>query len=209
MGFAEVLLSKFEDYYDPDETKFYREDVRNFFAECEEEQIGDIFEFFEEENGFDTAEDDGESQWVNVTQIMALLRESQKEPGDAMESMKKKAPRLAPGIADALKDAAQFSDSDQGGGDPNVDGDGVQRKKKRKKTEERPVFAAIDDLDSSSDGGDMGFFASNKKRDLKDFGLSDSDNSDFGLGADLNAADPVTKGDDSQGKKLDIDPTKL
>ena len=80
--FADVLISKFEDYYDPDDARLVRSDLRNYFPECDEEQIADIFEFFEEENGFDTADGDGENEWVSVTQLMSLLHESQKEPGD-------------------------------------------------------------------------------------------------------------------------------
>ena len=80
-----VLLPKFEDYYEPDETKFYRDDLRNFFPDCDDEQIDDIFEYFEDENGFDTG-DESEGEWINVTQIIQLLKESEKEPGDVGET---------------------------------------------------------------------------------------------------------------------------
>merc|ERR1712154_179348 len=79
--FAVTLLPKFNDYYEPKETKFYRDDLRNFFIDCSEEQIDDIFEYFEEENGYDTNQenDGGQDQWINVLQIIHLLTESQKE----------------------------------------------------------------------------------------------------------------------------------
>ena len=82
--YAHVLLPKFEDYYEKEETRFNRQDLRNFFPDCNAEQIDDIFEYFEDENGYDT-NDGTDSEWINVLQIMALLQQSDKEPGNIGE----------------------------------------------------------------------------------------------------------------------------
>eukprot|EP01084_Bolivina_argentea_P296481 510638_1 len=78
--YTDVLLPKFEDYYEPESHRFYREDLMNFFPDAEEEQIDDILEYFEDEN---QSEEDENGDFVNVTQLIILLNESQKAPGDA------------------------------------------------------------------------------------------------------------------------------
>jgi len=232
-----VLLPKFEDYYEPDDTKFYRDDLRNFFPDCEDEQIDDIFEYFEDDNGYDT-EEDGDGAWINVTQIIQLLKESEKEPGEDGEPRKAKKQRVGVGIAEMLEDElAQFPSSsdetDDSDGPPmQIKQDQQQgvKKKKRKDSGKKgtaAIFAAIDDFDSSSDGdnGGGGFFTSDKKRGIEDFDIDDSDDDDFGLTADLNSKpkkpkkkDTFEESDDDVlndgltndgSKKPAIDPTKL
>merc|ERR1712228_325717 len=213
--YAQVFLPKFEDYYEKEETRFNRQDLRNFFPDCDGEQIDDIFEYFEDENGYDT-NDGTDSEWINVLQIIALLQQSDKEPGHMGEDgdvhKKKKAVRVGVSIADQLKDElAQFQTSS----DDDDDDDVAVQKKKRKHSNKSAqkstaaMFAAIDDFDTSSDNdGDVnggGFFTSDKKTDIKYFGLSDDDSDDdFGLMDELNSK--ITK---QASAENEIDPTKL
>eukprot|EP01084_Bolivina_argentea_P112278 200257_1 len=72
---AEILLPKFEDFYEPHNTKFYRENLRNFFPDADDEQIDDMFEYFEDANGYDL----NEPEWITGAQIIILLKISLKE----------------------------------------------------------------------------------------------------------------------------------
>merc|ERR1712228_1113516 len=151
-----------------------------------------------------------------MIQMMELLQQSDKEPGHMGEDgdvhKKKKAVRVGVSIADQLKDElAQFQTSS----DDDDDDDVAVQKKKRKHSNKSAqkstaaMFAAIDDFDTSSDNdGDVnggGFFTSDKKTDIKDFGLSDDDSDDdFGLMDELNSK--IKK---QASAENEIDPTKL
>eukprot|EP01083_Nonionella_stella_P064892 169600_1 len=200
--YVHVLLPQLDDYYDPEDTTLYRDDVRSFFADAEQEQIDDIFEYYEDDNGYDTAQQSG-SEWINVTQLIQLLQECDRDLVDGTDEhvpKKKKGPRVAVGLAAALNDQlAQIGSSSE---DEDVHRAVKEhKKKKRKNSDKKPsaaIFAAIDDFDTSSeedDGGiGTGFFTSDKKTDIKDFGLSDDSDDDFGISAALT-------GDENKKKK--------
>ena len=69
------LLPKLQEYHDPESQVLDRIDVRNYFPDAEDEQIDDLFEYFEDDNP------NNAQPILTIANLIQVLEEEENEGG--------------------------------------------------------------------------------------------------------------------------------